>query len=76
MGRHCISHNHPQRPTPVEVGTIPAKSKSDAIRKPLQFEARAFDEEAFREMVAKGTKAWADVPENWLEDLREDIGDE
>jgi hypothetical protein len=24
----------------------------------------------FREMVAKGTKAWADTPDNWVDDLR------
>lgn len=77
MDRRHISHERPGRHTPVEMGTIPAKSKSGAIRKPLQVEARAFDdEEAFREMVAKGTKAWADVPKNWLEDLRGNTDDE
>jgi hypothetical protein len=24
----------------------------------------------FQEMVAKGTKAWADTPDNWVDDLR------
>lgn len=28
------------------------------------------DEAAFEELVRKGTQAWADVPDNWLENLR------
>jgi hypothetical protein len=29
----------------------------------------------FQEMVAKGTKAWADTPDNWVDDLRGDMPD-
>jgi hypothetical protein len=29
-----------------------------------------WDATAFDEMVRKGTRAWADVPDDWLENLR------
>lgn len=31
---------------------------------------QALDEAAYREMVRKGTRAWAVVPCDWLEELR------
>ncbi|MGS0998902.1 hypothetical protein [Rhodanobacter sp. UC4451_H18] len=31
---------------------------------------KGWDEAAFDEMVRKGTLAWADVPDDWLENLR------
>ncbi|GHU05662.1 hypothetical protein FACS1894158_09200 [Betaproteobacteria bacterium] len=33
-----------------------------------------WDEAEFKEMVRKGTQVWADVPDNWLEDLRSGRG--
>lgn len=33
-----------------------------------------WDETEFNEMVRKGTQVWADVPDNWLEDLRSGRG--
>lgn len=35
---------------------------------------REWDEVAFKKMVEKGTQAWADVPDSWLEDLRNGQG--
>ncbi|TXI82821.1 MAG: hypothetical protein E6Q40_11885 [Cupriavidus sp.] len=32
--------------------------------------APAWDEAAFKAQVSKGTKAWAEVPDSWLEELR------
>lgn len=34
----------------------------------------SWDQKAFDELVQKGTKAWADVPANWLENLRSGHG--
>lgn len=31
---------------------------------------KGWDAAAFDEMVRKGTQAWADVPDDWLENLR------
>ncbi|MBW4049134.1 MAG: hypothetical protein HIU89_14755 [Proteobacteria bacterium] len=31
---------------------------------------KGWDAAAFDEMVRKGTRAWADVPDDWLENLR------
>ena len=31
---------------------------------------RTWNETAFSELVRKGTHAWADVPDDWLENLR------
>lgn len=38
----------------------------------LSFETHrpSYDDDEFRLMVERGTKAWADVPPNWLEELR------
>lgn len=33
-----------------------------------------WDEAAFNELVQRGTQAWADVPDSWLEDLRSGKG--
>lgn len=42
----------------------------------IGFEDRhaTWDEAAFEEMVRKGTQAWADVPDDWLENLRSGQG--
>lgn len=41
----------------------------------LNFEAApAWDEAAFKTQVSKGTQAWADVPDDWLEELRSGNG--
>lgn len=41
----------------------------------VNFEAPpAWDEAAFKAQVSKGTKAWAEVPDSWLEDLRSSNG--
>ena len=34
-----------------------------------------FNEAEFKEMVRKGTPAWADVPDDWLEELRGNTGE-
>jgi len=48
--------------------------KTNALRnlKLISIEIRSFvwDEDALNAMVEKGTQAWADVPDNWLETLR------
>lgn len=41
----------------------------------VNFEAApAWDEAAFKAQVSKGTKAWGDVPDDWLEELRSSNG--
>lgn len=42
----------------------------------LNFEAHkpVWDEQAFEALVQKGTQAWADVPDDWLEELRSGHG--
>jgi hypothetical protein len=41
----------------------------------VNFEAApAWDEAAFKAQVSKGTQAWADVPDDWLEELRSSNG--
>ena len=42
----------------------------------LAFEAQqpVWDEAEFNKLVQKGTQAWADVPDGWLEDLRSSQG--
>lgn len=41
----------------------------------LGFEDQSSSDEAtFEEMVRQGTEAWADVPDEWLEDLRSGRG--
>jgi len=37
---------------------------------------KVFDEREFADMVKKGTEAWANVPDNWLEELRGGIDSE
>jgi len=48
--------------------------KTGELRNPtlLAFDASRphWDEAEFNKLVEKGTKAWADVPDNWLEELR------
>jgi hypothetical protein len=42
-------------------------------RKLLAFEADrpGWDEAAFNALARKGTEAWADTPDHWLEELRD-----
>lgn len=42
----------------------------DLDRMKESIESPTFDLEEFRIMVEKGTAAWKDVPDDWLEDLR------
>lgn len=79
---NAIKKTHPSQhalPTAV-TADIASDSLIEAIssaRHGMPQSARPmFDGKAFRKMVTKGTKAWADVPDNWLADLRGNIGDE
>lgn len=40
----------------------------------FQPESPGWDEAAFAELVQKGTHAWKDVPDDWLEELRSNQG--
>jgi hypothetical protein len=42
----------------------------DRMKEALESPISDITLEEFRIMVEKGTKAWKDVPDDWLEDLR------